>query len=328
MAQNENLQIPVFEDIWQAHQRIKAYIHRTPILTSQQLNRISDCNLFFKCENFQKVGAFKARGALSAVTILNEEAKSRGIATHSSGNHAQALAYAGSIFSIPTTVVMPETAPKIKVEAVRNYGATIIFCQPTLESRETTLQAFIEKTNATVIHPYDNYFVIAGQGTCAKEMFEDLNENGIFLDYLIAPVGGGGLISGTSIARNFLSPNTKVIGAEPLGADDAFRSLKDGIIYPSVEPKTIADGLLTSLSPRTFEIIRNNLEKIITVRDESIVKAMELIFERLKIVVEPSAAVSFAAVLENIDYFSGKNVGIILTGGNVDLEKLPWFLNF
>jgi threonine dehydratase len=312
--------IPSFEDIAIAHKKIKPYIHNTPVLNSNSLNEIAICKLFFKCENFQKVGAFKIRGALNAVLSLSPEDLKNGIATHSSGNHAQAIAYAGKILGAKATVVMPRNSSPAKVSAVRAYGADIIFCEPTQKSREETLQAFILRTKAAFIHPYDNFYVIAGQGTAAKEFLEEINT----LDFILTPLGGGGLLSGTSIATKQLSPTTAVIGVEPKGADDAFRSLRENKLYPSIEPKTIADGLLTSLSERTFQIIKQNVEQLLTVSEETIVEAMKYIFERMKIVVEPSGAVPFAAVLEYSSMFINKKVGIIVSGGNVDLGKLPF----
>lgn len=318
--QKNKIEIPTFYDIVQAHEKIIAHIHRTPILTSRSINAIAGCNIYFKCENFQKIGAFKARGAVNAVLSLSPSQLRNGIVTHSSGNHAQAIAYASKIVGAKATIIMPHTSPRPKVEAVRNYGAEIIFCEPTQKAREEALQSFLEKTNAVFIHPYDNFDVIAGQGTCAKEILEEHPK----LDYILAPVGGGGLLSGTSISVKALSPQTKVIGAEPKGADDAFRSFRDNKIYPSIEPKTIADGLLTSLSERTFTIIKSNVEKIITVSESSIVQAMKLLFERMKIVVEPSGAVPLAAILENPEPFYNSNIGIIISGGNVDISKLPF----
>lgn len=319
----KNNEIPDFTDIEESFARIQRYIHRTPILTSTQLNNIVEADIFFKCENFQKVGAFKARGALSAITSLPKRDLQRGVATHSSGNHAQALAYGASLFKIPATIIMPRNSPQPKVDAVRNYGAKIIFCEPTQESREKMLKEFVDRSNAVFIHPYDNYYVIAGQGTCAKEFLESF-ESPNYLDYLIAPIGGGGLMSGTLIVAKHLCPKTKVVGAEPKGADDAYRSIRDNTIYPSINPKTIADGLLTSLSQRTFKIIKGNISEILTVEEESIIQAMKLIWERMKIVVEPSAAVPLGAILENPAMFKGTKIGIIITGGNLDLNKLPW----
>jgi threonine dehydratase len=324
MAWNlKSREIPTYADIESAYARISKFIHRTPVLTSTQINKITGVEIFFKCENFQKVGAFKARGALAAITSLLDEILQRGVATHSSGNHAQAIAYGASLFNVPATIVMPRTAPRPKVEAVRAYGADIIFCEPTEKSRKATLQKFVERSGAIFIHPYDNFYVIAGQGTCAKEFLESF-EYPNFLDYLIAPIGGGGLMSGTLVATKHLSPKTQVIGAEPKGADDAFRSIRDDTIYPSINPQTIADGLLTSLSEKTFNIIKNNISKILTVEEETIINSMKLIWERMKIVVEPSAAVPLAAIIENPTIFKGTKVGLIITGGNLDLDKIPW----
>lgn len=292
------------------------------MLTSSNLNNIANCKLFFKCENFQKTGSFKARGALNAILSLPKEFLQKGIATHSSGNHAQAIAFAGKLLGTKTTIVMPRTSPKPKIDSVMSYNANVIFCESNLRSREETLMKFIEQTGATFIHPYDNPDVIAGQGTCAKEIFDDKYE----LDFIIAPVGGGGLISGTSIATKTLSPKTKVIGAEPEEANDAFKSFINNRIFPSENPRTIADGLLTSLSVRTFTIIKQNVDDILTVSEEMIKQAMFLIFERLKVVIEPSSAVPFAVVLQHNSIFEGKRVGIIISGGNVDLRKLPFNL--
>ncbi len=311
---------PTEQNIIEAHERIKSIIHRTPILTSTSLNSFFGGSLFFKCENFQKVGAFKFRGASNALLSLSNNDLKKGVATHSSGNHAAALSLAAKIKNVPSFIVMPRTAPKIKKIAVEGYGAKIFFCEPTLKEREETLAKIIEETGATVVHPYDNYAVIAGQATASREIFEELND----LDYLIAPTGGGGLLSGTALSAKYFSARTKVIGAEPKGADDAFRSIRDGVIHPSLNPKTICDGLLAQLSERTFSIIRNNVEEIITVGEESIITAMRMIWERMKIIVEPSSAVALAVILESGEKFAGKKTGLILSGGNVDLENLPW----
>ncbi|NOX18137.1 MAG: pyridoxal-phosphate dependent enzyme [Chlorobi bacterium] len=312
--------VPTKENILEAEKRIKKFIHRTPILTSESINGISGAKLFFKCENFQKVGAFKFRGATNAILSLPKEELSRGVATHSSGNHAAALSLAAIMNGVPAYIVMPKTAPKIKIDAVKEYGGIITFCEPTLEARETELKKVVEKTGATFVHPYDNYDIIAGQATCAKEIIESV-EN---IDYILAPVGGGGLLSGTALSAKYFGENIKVSAAEPEGADDAFRSLRDGKIYPSTDPNTIADGLLTSLSEKTFEIIENNVEEIITVSDEEIIYAMRMIWERMKIIVEPSSAVTLAAVLKQKTKFADKKIALILSGGNVDLENLPF----
>jgi threonine dehydratase len=316
MLQNE----PAKQDIIYAYERIKNHIHRTPILTSSALNSIFGCELFFKCENMQKVGAFKFRGASNAVLSMDKNDLQKGVATHSSGNHAAALALSAKLQNIPAYIVMPRTAPQIKKAAVEGYNGKIIFCEPTLQAREETLSKVVEKTGAVFVHPFDNYSIIAGQATCAKEIYEDLTG----LDYIITPVGGGGLLSGTCLSTKYFSANTKVIGAEPKGADDTFRSIRDGMIHPSVNPKTICDGLLTQLSNRTFTIIRNNFTKIITVEEESIIKAMRMIWERMKIIVEPSSAITLAVILENKDQFTSKRIALILSGGNVDLDNLPW----
>ncbi|MBX3009529.1 MAG: pyridoxal-phosphate dependent enzyme [Melioribacteraceae bacterium] len=311
---------PSQQNIVIAYERIKNQIHHTPILASTSLNKIFGCKLFFKCENFQKVGAFKFRGASNALLSIDNEMLKNGVATHSSGNHAAALALAAKMKNVPAYIVMPRTAPQIKKDAVAGYGAKIILCEPTLQARESTLAKIVEETGATFIHPYDDYSVIAGQATCAYEIFGEQHD----LDYLIAPTGGGGLLSGTCLSAKYFSPKTKVIGAEPKGADDAFRSIRDGIIYPSINPKTICDGLLTQLSERTFAIINENVDKIITVTEESIISSMKMIWERMKIIIEPSCAVTLAVVMENQELFKDAKIGLILTGGNVDLNKLPW----
>jgi len=311
---------PSFEDVLAAAERIRDHVHRTPVMTSRAINDIAGAHLHFKCENLQKVGAFKARGATNAVLSLDEKAAGRGVATHSSGNHAAALAYAAGIRGVPAHVVMPSSAPPVKRAAVTGYGALITECEPTLEARETTLDAVVERTGATFIHAYDNPMVIAGQGTASLELITDVPD----LDAVIAPVGGGGLMSGTAIAVSESRPDIRIWGSEPAGADDAFRSLRDGTLYPSVKPTTIADGLLTSLSDRTFRILSERLEGILTVSEENIARAMRLLWERMKLIAEPSGAVPLAAVLENPDQFADHRVGLIISGGNVDLDHLPW----
>jgi threonine dehydratase len=311
------VQIPTKESIAAAHERIKPYVHRTPVMTSEGINAIAGCKIFFKCENFQKVGAFKARGAMNAVLSLSPEERKKGIATHSSGNHAQAVARASSILKTDSFIVMPRTAPEIKKRGVLGYGGKIFECEPTVESREATLKEVIQKTGATEVHPFNNYKVIEGQATAAKELFEDVSD----LDFIVAPVGGGGLLSGTLLATKYFSPKTSVIAGEPAGADDTFRSMQSGKIEPS-QANTIADGLLTSLGDKTFPIIHEHLKEVITVSDQEITDAMRLIYERLKIVIEPSGAVPFAAVLKAKEKFKGKKVGIIFSGGNVDLERV------
>lgn len=312
--------IPDYSDIEKAHQTIHEYAHRTPILTSNSINRIVGADLFFKCENFQKVGAFKFRGACNAVFSLSQEEMEMGVATHSSGNHAAALALAAKMRGIPAYIVMPETSPEIKKKAVAGYGAKITFCKPTLQARENTLAEVVKETSATEIHPYNNFYVIAGQGTAAKELIEDAGE----FDIILAPVGGGGLLSGTAISTKKLLPDCKVIAAEPAGADDAFRSFHNKKRVPSENPKTIADGLLTSLGERNFKIILEKVDDIVTVSEEKTVEAMRLIWERMKIIIEPSSAVPLAAILEGKVDVKNKKVGIILSGGNLDLEKLPF----
>ena len=305
----------------QARQRIAPYIHHTPVLTNQSINQLAGARLHFKCENLQKVGAFKMRGAANAVFSLPEEQRAKGVATHSSGNHAQALALAARQAGIQAYIVMPENAPKVKVAAVRGYGAEIIFCAPTLQAREDTLDAVVERTGATFVHPYNNYEVIAGQATAAMELFEQLAEP---LDVLCAPVGGGGLLSGSALATHYFSPNTRIIAAEPAGANDAWQSLQAGKLIPQTAPNTVADGLRTSLGDKTFAIIHEHIKEIICVSEEEIVQAMRLIWERMKIIAEPSGAVPLAAILKSKERWEGKNIGLIITGGNVDLEQLPF----
>lgn len=303
-----------------AHQRIAPYIHLTPVLTSESIDAMAGCIIFFKCENFQKVGAFKSRGAMNAALKLSPEQRTKGIATHSSGNHAQALARAAKILGIKSFIVMPRTAPEIKKKGVRAYGGEIFECEPTLEARESTLAEVVKKTGAVEIHPFNNFDVIEGQATAAKELFEQTGK----LDFVVVPVGGGGLLSGTALAANYFSPATIVVAGEPAGSDDAYRSLKSGKIEMA-QSNTIADGLLTTLGDKTFPIIREYVKEIITVTDEEIIAAMRLIWERLKIIVEPSCAVPLAAVLKEKSRFTGKKVGIILSGGNVDLDKVGKF---
>jgi threonine dehydratase len=313
---------PDAQTILQAHDRIRAFIHRTPVLTSQTLSGLAGAELFFKCENFQKIGAFKIRGGMNAALSLPETERQNGIATHSSGNHAQAIALSARQLGIPAYIVMPETSPKVKVEAVRDYGAEITFCQPNQQARESTLQAIVERTGAVFIHPYNDYAVIAGQATCAKELLEDVPD----LQVLVCPVGGGGLLSGTALAAHYFSPQTQVIAGEPEGAADAVLSFRSGKIEQAPYLNTIADGLLTTLGDKTLPIIRQHVTDILTVSDEEIKRALRLIWERMKIIIEPSCAVPLAALLKNKEHFSGKRVGIILTGGNVDLGKMSEWL--
>lgn len=310
------------ENIEQAHERIKPYIHRTPVMTSAGVNELAGCSIYFKCENFQKVGAFKARGAMNAALLLSADQLAKGLATHSSGNHAQAVARAAKILGTKAYIVMPRTAPEIKKRGVRGYGGEIFECEPTLQARETTLAEVIKKTGAYEIHPFNNYEVMAGQATAAKELFEELHA----LDLLVAPVGGGGLLSGTALAAKYFSPDTLVIAGEPSGADDAYRSMQSGKIEPS-QSDSIADGLLTTLGDKTFPFIHQHVKEVITVSDDEIIAAMRFIWERMKIVVETSCAVPLAAVLKQKEKFAGKRVGVILTGGNVDLEKVAKFFS-
>lgn len=311
---------PNFADIRAAAARIAPHVHRTPVATCASIDTLSGCALHFKCEHLQMVGAFKARGAANAVYSLTDEEAGLGVCTHSSGNHAAALARAARLRGVPAHIVMPSSAPPVKKAAVAGYGGLITECEPTLEARERTLAEVQRRTGATFIHPYDDPRVIAGQGTAALELLEQAPG----LDVVMAPVGGGGLASGTVLAVAALAPCTEVWGAEPAGADDAFRSLRDGRRHPSVAPRTIADGLLTALSERTFRILRGGLSGILTADDEVIVRAMRLLWERAKLLVEPSAALPLAAVLAHPDRFAGRRVGIILSGGNVDLDRLPW----
>ena len=305
------------EDIKEAHERIKRIINKTPVMTSTTINEMTGCEVFFKCENFQKVGAFKFRGAVNAVSLLDGDERKRGVVTHSSGNHAQALALAASKLGIDCTIVMPRTSPQVKIEATKGYGARIVLCEPTLESRKATTDELISKHGYTLIHPYDNEGIIAGAGTAALELVKEVG----LIDLMLAPIGGGGLISGTSIATRGLCPGARIIACEPAGADDAYRSFTEKTLYASVNPRTIADGLLTSLSELTFSIVLNNVDEIVTVSDEEIITAMSLLWERMKIIVEPSGAVSLAGLLQLINRFRGKKVGVILSGGNVDLES-------
>ncbi len=308
-----------FESVEHAAKRIEPYVHRTPIITNASINTLTGCNIYFKCENLQKAGAFKSRGACNGVFSLSRKEIKNGVCTHSSGNHAQALARAAMIRDIPAWIVMPETAPKVKVDAVRHYKGNITFCKPTLADREHTLKKVIEKTGAQEIHPYNDYKTITGPATCC------LNHTGSRdFDIIMTPVGGGGLLSGTAITVKQISPDTKVYAAEPSGADDAYRSFYGKKFVPSINPVTIADGLLTSLGTLTFPIIIEHVDEIFTVQEQTIIKAMRLIWERMKLIIEPSAAVTLAAILENKALFEGRKTGIILSGGNIDLDHLPW----
>jgi threonine dehydratase len=303
-----------------AHERIRPFIHRTPVLTSSRLNEASGASLFFKCENFQKVGAFKARGATNAVFALDESTARRGVATHSSGNHGAAVARAAKLRGIPAYIVMPSNSAKAKVRAVDGYGAQIVFCEPTDKAREAKCAEVIKKTGATLIHSFENEDVITGQGTAAVEFLEDVPD----LDLVMCPVGGGGLLSGTAIAAKSMRPQIKVIAVEPANADDAAQSFRTGRRLVTEKKFTIADGLRTNVGERTFPIIQQYVDDIVTVSEEAIVSAMRTIWETMKIVIEPSAAVPYAAITERLIDASGKCVGIVLTGGNVDLDALPW----
>lgn len=314
------VQVPSAADIQQSHALIQPYIHRTPVLTCQSINTISGAQLFFKCENFQKIGAFKMRGASNAALRLTETARQKGLATHSSGNHAQAVAKIAQALGVPAHIVMPENAPSVKREATAGYGANIVLCEATQAARESTLAQVLAETGATFIHPYDDYNVIAGQATAALELIQEVAD----LDAIISPIGGGGLMSGTALSTHYFSPNSKIYGAEPEQVNDAWLSFKSGVRTPHQGLPSIADGLLTNLSEKTFDIIKAHLSDVFTVTEAEIVAAMQLVYERMKIVVEPSCVVPLAAVLKNGDVFAGKKVGIILTGGNVDVRKLPF----
>jgi len=313
-------EIPKKEDILLAEKRIHDFVHRTPVFTSTQLNEMLGVNVYFKCENLQKVGAFKMRGASNALLSLSKAQLKKGVATHSSGNHAQAVALAAKLSNTPAYIVMPQNAPEVKAEAVRRYGAEVIYCESNLKAREASLNEVVEKTGATFIHPYDNYDVIAGQATCAKEMIEDTDH----LKAIFAPIGGGGLMAGTLLSSQYFGNKVPVIGAEPQGADDAYRSWKAGELIPMENPDTIADGLRTSVGERNFPIIQQYIQDIVTVSDDEIIEAMRLIFNYLKLVVEPSGAVPFASMIKMKNKFKGKKVGVILCGGNVDLKELPF----
>jgi threonine dehydratase len=308
------------QSIREAHARIRDKIHRTPVMTSEVLDGLAGNRLYFKCENLQKVGAFKARGATNAVFLLTDAEAAKGVVTHSSGNHAAALARAARLRGIPAYIVMPSNSPQAKQAAVRRYGGDVVLCEPTLAARESTARQVMERTGAVFIHPYDDLRVMAGQGTTAIELLEDVPG----LDVILCPVGGGGQLSGIAVAAKDIKPEVRVIGVEPAGADDAARSLKAGHIIPMLEPRTIADGLKTSLGLRPFAEIMRLVDDIVTVREESIVQAMRQVWEVMKLIVEPSGAVSYAAVVEGRIAASGANIGIILSGGNLDLNRLPW----
>jgi threonine dehydratase len=306
--------------IEEAAKRIAPFVHRTPVLSSSSINTLLGMEVFFKCENFQKIGAFKYRGATNAVLSLSADEKKNGVATHSSGNHAQALALAAKTNNIKAYIVMPETSSAVKINAVRGYGAEVILCAPNQKAREGTVDEIIKKTGAVLIHPYNNYSIIAGQATAAKELIEEIKN----LDIIMTPVGGGGLLSGSALSTHYFSPQTIVIAGEPANADDAYRSLQKGEIVPENPPNTIADGLLTSLGDKTFDIIKKHVKEIVTVSEEEIIAAMRLVWERMKIIIEPSSAVPVAVAIKSMERFKGKRIGIIISGGNVDLNKLPF----
>ena len=312
--------IPTLQDMRAAQDRIGPYVHRTPVLTSQYLDDLTGAELFFKCENLQKAGAFKARGASNAVFGLTAEQARRGVATHSSGNHGTCLAYAAGRRGIPCTVVMPHTAPQAKKDAVRGYGGTVVECEPSTTSREAVFAEVVAKTGAEFVHPYNDPRVIAGQATCSAEMIEQVQD----LDAVIAPIGGGGMISGTCLALSNLAPQIRIYAAEPQNADDAYRSFKAGHIIADDAPDTIADGLKVPLKDLTWHFVSTHVTDILTASEHEIVAAMKIMWKRMKIVIEPSSAVPLAVILKNKDIFAGQRVGVVITGGNVDLDRLPW----
>ncbi len=312
--------LPTIDDVQLAASRIKPYVHHTPVLTCTSLDHMANAKLFFKCENFQKVGAFKFRGACNTVFSLSDTEAKRGVATHSSGNHGAALAHAAQLRNAPAHIVMPHNAPQVKRDAIAGYGAQVIWCEPTQAAREATVKRMVDETGVVFAYPSNDPLVIAGQGTAALELHADIPD----LDLVLAPVGGGGLISGIALATAGVSPHTRVIAVEPAGADDAYRSLQSGTIQPSVNPQTIADGLRTSLGDVTFPIMQQHVEQIVTVSEEAIIRAMRHVWERMKIVIEPSSAVPVAALLDRQIKVDGLRVGIVLSGGNVDLASLPW----
>jgi threonine dehydratase len=314
------LTVPTFDDVLVAHERIKPHIHRTPVLTSSYLNALTGAELFFKCENFQKAGAFKVRGASNAVFGLSDDMLERGVATHSSGNHALSLSYAAGRRGIPCTVVMPRTAPQAKKDAVRGYGGKIVECEPSTSSREATFAEVVVESGAEFVHPYNDPRVIAGQATCSRELLEQTEG----LDAVIAPIGGGGMISGTCLTLSTLAPDTQIYAAEPDQADDAARSFRAGHIIADDAPVTVADGLKVPLKELTWHFVKSYVTDVLTASEDEIIDAMKTTWKRMKIVMEPSCAVPLATILRNPDVFRGKRVGVIITGGNVDLDHLPW----
>jgi threonine dehydratase len=312
--------IPTYDDVLAAHARIAPHIHRTPILTSSYLDALTGASLFFKCENFQKAGAFKVRGASNAVFGLSDADAARGVATHSSGNHALSLSYAAGRRGIPCAVVMPRTAPQAKKDAVRGYGGTITECEPSTTSREDVFARVQAQTGADFVHPYNDPRVIAGQATCSRELMDQVEG----LEQVIAPIGGGGMISGTCLTLSAIAPKVQIFAAEPKQADDAFRSLRAGHIIADDAPDTVADGLKVPLKDLTWHFVKSRVTDILTASEQEIIDAMRLTWARMKIVIEPSCAVPLATILKNADVFRGRRVGVIITGGNVDLDKLPW----
>jgi threonine dehydratase len=316
----DGTRIPTYDDVLAAHERVRPYIHRTPVLTSSFLNQLTGAELFFKCENLQKAGAFKVRGACNAVFGLPEAQAAKGVATHSSGNHALSLSYAAGRRGIPCHVVMPRTAPQAKKDAVIGYGGQITECEPSTSSREAVFAEVEARTGADFVHPYNDPRVIAGQGTCSRELMDQVEG----LEAVIAPIGGGGMISGTCLTLSTIAPDVQIFAAEPERADDAYRSFKAGHIIADDAPDTIADGLKVPLKDLTWHFVQRHVTDILTASDPEIVDAMKLIWKRMKIVMEPSSAVPLATILKNPDRFRGKRVGVIITGGNVDLDRLPW----
>jgi len=320
MKDDTHMRIPTYDDVVAAHERIAPHIHRTPVLTSTYFNELTGAELYFKCENFQKAGAFKVRGACNAVFGLDDETAKKGVATHSSGNHALSLSYAAGRRGIPCHVVMPRTAPQAKKDAVRGYGGVITECEPSTSSREEVFAKVEAETGAEFVHPYNDPRVIAGQGTCSRE----LNQQVPGLDAVIAPIGGGGMVSGTCLTLSTIAPDIQIYAAEPDQADDAYRSFKAGHIIADDAPDTVADGLKVPLKELTWHFVSNHVTDILTASEEEIIDAMKLTWQRMKIVMEASCAVPLATILKNRDVFAGKRVGVIITGGNVDLDKLPW----
>lgn len=311
--------IPSFSDIKRAHQRIADYIVQTPVMTSKNIDEIAGCSIFFKCENFQKVGAFKMRGAANAIFSYRPEERKNGFACHSSGNHGQAVALAAKLAGSKAYIVMPKNASKVKIDAVKGYDAEVVFCEPGDTNREEACTNVMKETGATLVHPFNDYDIIAGQATASKELIEHVD-----LDCIMSPVGGGGLAAGTCLMAHYLDPNMEIYLGEPAEVDDAFQSVKAGKIVPNKTTNTIADGLRTTIGEKNFAIIKEHVKEILTVSEEEIISAMKLVWERMKIVIEPSCAVPFAALLKNKEKFANKKVGIILTGGNVDLANLPF----